>query len=93
MTNEVTNTSAGGFMSAAANGGRTGGLQELGKDDFLALLVAWRVEELVERLRRVLETTVSLVASRHLQIGLASQRVIGEGRAGRVRWASWRRWP
>ena len=40
MTNEVTNTSAGGFMSPAPNSGRTGSMQELGKDDFLALLVA-----------------------------------------------------
>lgn len=36
---EVTNTSAGGLMSMAANNGSTGSLQQLGKDDFLQLLV------------------------------------------------------
>lgn len=36
---EITNTSVGGMWSAAANNGSTGGLQQLGKDDFLQLLV------------------------------------------------------
>ena len=36
---EITQTTAGGLMSAAANSGRTGSLQQLGKDDFLQLLV------------------------------------------------------
>ena len=36
---EITNTSVGGVWAAAANSGKTGGLQQLGKDDFLQLLV------------------------------------------------------
>ncbi|HOZ06708.1 MAG TPA: flagellar hook assembly protein FlgD [candidate division Zixibacteria bacterium] len=36
---EITNTTVGGLMSAAANSGQTGSLQQLGKDDFLQLLV------------------------------------------------------
>ena len=36
---EVGNVTAGGLMSAAANGGQTGSLQSLGKDDFLQLMI------------------------------------------------------
>ncbi len=36
---EIGNTTAGGLMSAAINNGQTGSLQQLGKDDFLQLLV------------------------------------------------------
>jgi len=36
---EVGNVTAGGLMSAAANNGNTGSLQQLGKDDFLQLMI------------------------------------------------------